>query len=248
MAVRAAGRLVVARASIQAVEATGPVKAIMEPDTSQAMPTLSGGAGTRRRVVRVNGSAVGRAPAARWASAAIAWRISSRPGGVAEVVVTAARLPDGGVAQRAGEPAGGGLLVLAVGSRVPPVAAAGPGLAGATGRRRRAQAACWALARAVFSARAAAAWPGGNGGRRGVLGGDGGLIAAAVSATAEATGDGGPPASRWAAGRRGRGVGRDAEDAAPAPAEPQHGAGVVVGGGVGGPPDLPQRVEALLRR
>lgn len=44
-------------------------------------------------MVRVKGSAVGRAPAARWALAAIAWRILSRPGGVAEVVVTAARCP-----------------------------------------------------------------------------------------------------------------------------------------------------------
>src|ERR1035441_7024128 len=93
VAVVAAGIEAVARARIQAAEATGPVKAVMEPDTSQAMPTRSGGAGTRRRVVRVNGSAVGRAPAARWALAAMAWRILSRPGGVAEVVVTAARCP-----------------------------------------------------------------------------------------------------------------------------------------------------------
>src|SRR5215472_11695277 len=84
---------VVARARIQAAEATGPVKGIIEPDTSQAMPTFSGGAGTRRRVVRVNGSAVGRAPAARWAAPAMAARMLSRPGGVAEVVVVVARWP-----------------------------------------------------------------------------------------------------------------------------------------------------------
>src|SRR2546423_361234 len=34
-----------ARDRIQAAEATGPAKALMEPDTSQAMPTRSGGAG-----------------------------------------------------------------------------------------------------------------------------------------------------------------------------------------------------------
>src|SRR5437773_788758 len=72
VAVVAAGIEAVARARIQAAEATGPVKAPIEPDSSQAMPTRSGGAGTRRRVVRVNGSAVGRAPAARWALAAMA--------------------------------------------------------------------------------------------------------------------------------------------------------------------------------
>ncbi len=66
MAVRAAGRPAVARASIQAVEATGPVKLLIEPDTSQATPTASGGAGTRRRSTRVNGLAVGMAPPARW--------------------------------------------------------------------------------------------------------------------------------------------------------------------------------------
>jgi len=71
-AVRAAGTVAVARASIQAVEATGPVQALMEPDTSQAIPTASGGAGTRRRWTRVNGLAEGRAPAARCASAAMA--------------------------------------------------------------------------------------------------------------------------------------------------------------------------------
>jgi hypothetical protein len=69
VAVRAAGRLAVARASIQAVEATGPVKELIEPDTSQATPTASGAAGTRRRSTRVNGLAVGIAPAARRASA-----------------------------------------------------------------------------------------------------------------------------------------------------------------------------------
>lgn len=49
VAVQAAGRLAVARARIQAVEATGPVKPLIEPDTSQAAPTLRTGAGTRRR-------------------------------------------------------------------------------------------------------------------------------------------------------------------------------------------------------
>ena len=75
------GDVEAARARIQAAEATGPVKALMEPEMSQAMPTLSGGAGTRRLVVRVKGSAVGTAPAARWARAASAWRMRSRPGG-----------------------------------------------------------------------------------------------------------------------------------------------------------------------
>lgn len=51
-----------ARARIQPAEATGPTKAALEPKTSQAMPTGSGGAGWRRRMVRVNGSAVGIAP------------------------------------------------------------------------------------------------------------------------------------------------------------------------------------------
>ena len=49
MAVRAAGRPAVARAKIHAVEATGPVKPLIEPDTSQAMPTARGGAGTPPR-------------------------------------------------------------------------------------------------------------------------------------------------------------------------------------------------------
>src|SRR6266516_8128466 len=80
-----------ARDKIQAAEATGPAKALMEPDTSQAMPTRSGGAGTRRRMVRVNGAAVGKAPAARCASAVRASRMRSRPGGVAEATVVAVR-------------------------------------------------------------------------------------------------------------------------------------------------------------
>ena len=87
MAVRAAGRLAVARARIQAVEATGLVKVLMDPDTSQATPTARGEAGTRRRWVRVKGRAVGMAPAVRWASAVMAWRMRSRPGGVGEVMV-----------------------------------------------------------------------------------------------------------------------------------------------------------------
>ena len=64
VAVVAAGRAQAARARIQAAEeaATGPVKGFMEPEMSQAMPTRSGGAGTRRLRVRVNGSAVGQAP------------------------------------------------------------------------------------------------------------------------------------------------------------------------------------------
>ena len=41
----AAGIVVVARARIQAAEATGPVKSIVEPDTSHAILTLSGGRG-----------------------------------------------------------------------------------------------------------------------------------------------------------------------------------------------------------
>ena len=67
----------------------------MELETSQAMPSRNGGVGTVRRVVRVNGSAVGIAPAARWASAASAPRIRSRPGGNVEVVrvVTRSRTP-----------------------------------------------------------------------------------------------------------------------------------------------------------
>src|SRR5579859_8052000 len=93
VAVRAAGRLAVARARIQAVEATGPVKPLIEPETSQAMPTARGGAGTRRRSTLVNGLAVGMAPAARWASAVTACRMRSRPGGVAEVMTVSARPP-----------------------------------------------------------------------------------------------------------------------------------------------------------
>ena len=81
VAVVAPGRAEAARARIQAAEATGPVKAPMEPEMSQAMPTRRGGAGTRRLRVRVKGSAVGRAPAARWASAASTCRMRSRPGG-----------------------------------------------------------------------------------------------------------------------------------------------------------------------
>src|SRR4051794_14822075 len=88
---RASGRWAAARASIQAAEATGRVKASMDPDTSQAMPTLRGGDGTWRRTVREKGSAVGMAPAARWASAARAPRIRNRPGGVADVVLTVTR-------------------------------------------------------------------------------------------------------------------------------------------------------------
>ena len=52
---------------------------------------VTGGAGTRRRSTRVNGFAVGTAPAARCASAAIACRIRSRPGGVAELITVSAR-------------------------------------------------------------------------------------------------------------------------------------------------------------
>ena len=77
---------------------------------SQAIPTRSGGAGTRRLRVRVKGSAVGTAPAARWA-----------PGGEGLAHAEAAgrdlggdgdggALAGGGLAQRAGEAAGGGGL------------------------------------------------------------------------------------------------------------------------------------------
>jgi hypothetical protein len=48
LAVRAEGRRPAERERIQAAEATGPAKAPMEPEMSQAMPTRSGGAGTRR--------------------------------------------------------------------------------------------------------------------------------------------------------------------------------------------------------
>src|SRR6266516_2486187 len=100
-----------ARDKIQAAEATGPAKALMEPDTSQAMPTRSGGAGTRRRMVRVNGAAVGKVPATRCASAVRASRMRSRGGHGGGGALGA-----GGGAQRACEAAGGGLLGLGAGA------------------------------------------------------------------------------------------------------------------------------------
>ena len=60
---------------------------------SQAIPTRSGGAGTRRLRVLVKGSAVGTAPAARWALPARALPMRRRPGGTLEVTVTLSRPP-----------------------------------------------------------------------------------------------------------------------------------------------------------
>jgi hypothetical protein len=108
---------------IQAAEATGPAKALMEPDTSQAMPTRSGGAGTRRRMVRVKGAAAGRAPAARWASAVRASRMRSRPGGVAECTVVAVR-SGLAAARRARARRRAAAFSGSAGGRVPPAAAA----------------------------------------------------------------------------------------------------------------------------
>src|SRR5690606_39459439 len=59
VAARASGMCPAARAMIQAAEATGAARAFLEPDMSQAMQMRSGGEGTWRREVRVNGSAIG---------------------------------------------------------------------------------------------------------------------------------------------------------------------------------------------
>src|ERR1035441_4392566 len=96
VAVVAEGMWPAARARIQAAEVTGAAKPLMVPEMSQAMPSRSGGAGTRRLVVRVKGSAVGTAPAARCAWEARALPMRSRPGGIFEVVGALSRAPAGG--------------------------------------------------------------------------------------------------------------------------------------------------------
>ena len=83
----------VARARIQAAEAIGAAASFIEPETSTAMPTRSGGVGTLWRRVWVKGLAVGIAPAAFCASRVRAPRMFNRPGGssLAVVVVTRSR-------------------------------------------------------------------------------------------------------------------------------------------------------------
>ena len=209
VAVRAEGRCPAARARIQAAEATGPVKAPMEPEMSQAIPTRSGGAGTRRLRVRVKGSAVGTAPAARWARAARALPMRSRPGGTLEVTVTVARSP--AVASRSARVRRRAAAASSSrGSRVP-VTARGRVLRPKTSRAARS-----ALPRAAFSCSRLSAAPGGKGG------GGGAKSAATASASismararALASSEG---IVMIEGGGRG-GVGVEAEDAAPAAGE-----------------------------
>jgi len=186
--VRAAGRLAVARARIQAVEATGPVKPLIEPDTSHMTPTASGGAGTRRRSTRVNGLAVGMAPAARCASAAIACRMRSRPGGVAELILVSVRPP--ALASRSARASRlAAACSSAVGSRLVPVV---PPEASPGSRAKTRAEASPAARRALFSASRASAAPGGNGagGANSAL--EASSTRAVASPTAAATGDGVP--------------------------------------------------------
>ena len=218
VAVAAEGSWPAARARIQAAEATGLVNCIMVPEMSQAMPSRSGGAGTRRLVVRVKGSAVGTAPAARCAWEASAFPMRSRPGGTLLVTVTVSRPPAVAsrrvrarrraaaassslgsrvrVAARGRDPAAEGVPGCLVGG--------GPGLV-------------------FFFALAQGA--GREGRRRGEVGFDGGLdlgdgVADGVQEVGEVDLDGG--------GRGGVGV--DAEDAAPAAGESCHGFHVAVVG------------------
>ena len=209
VAVVAAGRWQAARARIQAAEATGPVKGSMEPEMSQAMPTLSGGAGTRRLRVRVKGSAVGTAPAARWARAATARLMRSRPGGSWEVAVVVARCRRW---RRAARGRGGG--------RRRPRRRGGRGCPW----RRRAGPRCRRPSRAALLGAAAGGVLGGAlGGLAGREGGGGGAKSAATVGgdLPDGLGDGlgelGGDLDDDRGGRRGVGV--DAEDAAPAAGE-----------------------------
>src|SRR5260370_1156426 len=120
------------------------------------MPTARGGAGTRRRSTRVKGFAVGMAPAARWASAATACRIRSRPGGTAEVTVVSARPP--ALASRSARPSRrAAACSSAVGSRVVPETP--PDSSPGSRAKTRAEASP-AARRAFFSASPASAPPG----------------------------------------------------------------------------------------
>ena len=241
MAVRAAGRLAVARARIQAVEATGPVKPLMEPDTSQATPTLRGGAGTRRRSTRVKGFAVGMAPAARWASAAMACRIRSRPGGVAEAMTVSARPP--ALASRSARASRRAAACSpAVGSRVVPEMPPDPS-AGVAGEDPGGGV-------AGLTAGACSRLRGPRPPRAGTGGGANSAVEASstravASPTAAATGDGGPARLRRVSGRGGL-IGGDAQDAAPAPAQPHHAPRVVIAGGVGLSPHLAELPQLAL--
>ena len=124
---------------------------------SQAMPTRSGGAGTRRLRVRVKGSAVGTAPAARWALAARALPMRRRPGGTLEVTVAVARSP--AVASRSARVRRRAAAASSSwGSRVP-VTARGRALRPKTSRAARS-----ALPRTAFSCSRLSAASGGKGG------------------------------------------------------------------------------------
>ena len=187
---------------------------------SQAMPTRRGGAGTRRLRVRVKGSAVGTAPAARWAADASALPTRSRPGGTFEVVVTLSRSP--AVASRRARARRRAAAASSWrGSRLPVTAR------GVVFLPKTSRAALLGVASHGLLVLALLGCAGREGGRRGEVGPDGGLdlldgLADRVEEVGEVDID-----------RGGRGgVGVDAEDAAPAAGEPGHGPHVAVGGPV----------------
>ena len=168
----------------------------------------------------VKGSAVGRAPAARWASAASAARIRSRPGGVDEVSVVAVR-SRAAACRRARVRRRAAACSPGVGGRVPVIGSIGWCRRGPSNTARAAVAA-WR--RAVFSAARSAALPGSTGGGGVVGGGD------RRGHLGDGLGQRGGVAGACG-GRLGRagGVGVGADDAAPAAAEPEHALGVGVG-------------------
>ena len=233
VAVVAAGRAQAARARIQAAEATGPVKA------RHGAGDVAGDADAQRRGGHAAAAGAGEGlGGGQGAGGALGVGGQHLPhpqpagrdrGGDGD----GGALAGGGVAQGAGQAAGGGLLGVA-------------GLAGAGDGRRRG-AAGEDLAGGAVGVDAggvlgvAFGLPAGREGRRrGEVGLDGGAdrvdgVADGVEQVGEVDLDGG--------GRGGVGV--EAEDAAPAAGEADHGAGVVVGDLVGGLPGVFEALEGI---
>ena len=194
------------------------------------------------RSTRVKGRAVGMAPAARCASAAMACRIRSRPGGVGEVMVVWVR-PPALASRRARASRRAAACSSSVGSRVMP--GVPPGTP-AGSRVKTREAASPRLPAGVLLGLAGPGLAGRERGRRGELGGRGGSHSR--GGLAGRWGDRGRRAlaGLGGVGFRGGLVGGDAQDAAPAPAQPHHGSRVVIARGVRLPPHLAELAQLLL--
>ena len=201
---------------------------------SQAIPTRSGGAGTRRLRVLVKGSAVGTAPAARWALPARALPMRRRPGGTLEVTVTVSRPP--AVASRSARVRRRAAAASSSrGSRVPVIAR------GRVCLPKTSRAARSALPRDGLLVLALVGGVGREGGRRrGEVGGD--RLGEYLDGAGEGLGELGGDLDDQGGGRGLVGV--EAEDAAPAAGEGYPGAQVVVGDRVELAPGGPQPAEA----